>query len=339
MRALQTRETLRSTVITHRATARVPPRKIDHVAALVLLCAAAVLCALPVCAGGTLRPGTVFRDCARICPEMVVLAPGSYLMGSRADDPHQGKDGEEQPQHRVSIAYAFAVGKFEVTRDEYAAFVQDTGLADPDGCNVHEPPRWPTIMGLNWHDAGFPQTGRNPVVCVSWSEAEAYTRWLSRKSGQRYRLLSEAEWEYADRAGTQTQAYWGDDPGEACKYANGVDATLTERFPRGRWQDRVACHDGQIFTAPVGSYLPNAFGLYDMEGNAFEWVEDCWSDNYQGAPKDGSARITDADCSNRVNRGGSWTSIPTGLRSAHRGVDHFENTRVVDLGFRVARSL
>ena len=270
---------------------------------------------------------------------MVVLPRGGYLMGSPADDPHQGKDGEEQPQHRVDIGYGFAVGRFEVTRDEYAAFVHDAGLADPHGCNVHEPPRWPTIMGLNWHNTGFPQSGRDPVVCVSWLEAEAYTRWLSQKTGRRYRLLSEAEWEYADRAGTQTQAYWGDDSAEACRYANGVDATLTERFPKGRWEDRVPCHDRHIFTAPVGSFEPNAFGLYDMEGNAFEWVEDCWADNYRDAPADGSARTASADCSNRVNRGGSWTSIPTGLRSAHRGIDNFENTRVVDLGFRVARDL
>ena len=305
-------------------------------ASLLLLCAS---WALAVPAKEALRSGGVFRDCASGCPEMVVVPAGSYLMGSRPEDVQQGKDGEEQPQHRVEIGYAFAVGRFEVTRDEYAAFVRDTALADPDGCNVHEPPRWPTIMGLNWHNTGFPQGGRDPVVCVSWLEAEAYTRWLSHKTGHHYRLLSEAEWEYADRAGTQSEAYWGDDPNAACEYANGVDATLTERFPKGRWEERVPCHDGHIFTAPVGSYRPNAFGLYDMEGNAFEWVEDCWADNYQGAPADGSARTAGADCGNRVNRGGSWTSIPTGLRSAHRGLDNFENTRVVDLGFRVARNL
>ena len=242
-------------------------------ASLVLLCAG---CVLATSAKKALRPGSVFRDCAVVCPAMVVLPPGSYLMGSPPEDPHQGKDGEEQ---------------------------------------------------------------LDPVVCVSWLEAATYTRWLSQKTGHRYRLLSEAEWEYADRAGTQSQAYWGDDPNEACAYTNGVDATLTERFPRGRWEDRVPCHDGHIFTAPVGSYRPNAFGLYDMEGNAFEWVEDCWAHNYQGAPADGSARTAGADCANRVNRGGSWTSIPTGLRSAHRGLDNFENTRVVDLGFRVTRSL
>jgi formylglycine-generating enzyme required for sulfatase activity len=131
-------------------------------------------------------------------------------------------------------------------------------------------------------DEAAAQTGRDPVVCVSWKEAQAYASWLSHKTSHSYRLLSEAEWEYADRAGTDSPAYWGDDPNEACKYANGVDATLTERFPKGKWEDRVSCHDGFVFTAPVGSFKPNAFGLYDMEGNAFEWVEDCLSEITRG---------------------------------------------------------
>jgi sulfatase modifying factor 1 len=285
------------------------------------------------------KPGTSFRDCADVCPEMVVIPPGSYLMGATPDDPNQNPAAEEQPQHRVTISYPLAVGKFEVTRDEYAAFVADTALTDPDSCNVHEPPRWPTIMGLNWHNTGFPQTGRHPVVCVSWLEASAFTEWLSKKTGHRYRLLSEAEWEYADRAGTISQAYWGDNQDDACLYANGIDATLTERFPKGKWETAVTCHDGYIHTAPVGSFKPNAFGLYDMEGNVFEWVEDCWIPGYKHAPNNGSARVTRPDCNERVNRGGSWTAMPTGLRSAHRGDDNYERTRVVDLGFRVAREL
>jgi formylglycine-generating enzyme len=282
------------------------------------------------------KAGASFRDCQEVCPEMVVVPPGRFLMGSPPNDLHQNAEGQERPQHAVTIAHAFAVGKFEVTRDEYAAFVRETHLADPDGCNVHEPPRWPTIRGLNWHNTGFPQTGRDPVVCVSWQETQAYLKWLSQKAGHPYRLLTEAEWEYADRAGTTTQAYWGDDPATACKYANGVDATLTERFPEVPWQEVIPCRDGYAFTAPVGSFAPNGFGLYDMEGNVFEWVEDCWVESFERAPADGSAR-TDGDCTKRVNRGGSWTSNPTGLRAAHRDEDHFEKTRVVDLGFRVAR--
>jgi formylglycine-generating enzyme len=293
-------------------------------------------------AAHTYRASVPFRDCQDVCPEMVPVPLGNFLMGSLGTDEHQGKDGEERPQHRVTIAYAFAVGKFEITRDEFAAFARETSLQDPQGCNVHEPSRepshWPTIMGLSWHSVPFPQTGRDPVVCVSWREAQAYTQWLSKKTGQTYRLLSEAEWEYADRAGTKTQAFWGDDQSKACEYANGVDLTLVERFPNAKWENVVKCHDGYVFTSPVGSFKGNQFGLYDMEGNAFEWVADCWVNNYKGAPTDGSPRL-DGDCGKRVNRGGSWTSTPTGLRSTHRDEDNVERTRVVDLGFRVARTL
>lgn len=289
-----------------------------------------------------------FRDCPGICPEMVVVPPGTYLMGSPARNPHEAINGIEEPQHRVSIRYAFAVGRFEVTRDEYARFALETHLRDPAGCNVHEPPNWPEKRGLNWHTTPFPQTGRDPVVCVSWDEAQAYTRWLSRKTGHGYRLLSEAEWEYADRAGATTESFWGDDERRACKYANGVDLTLVERLPpEAKWEVAaprnpnpghvLPCHDGHVFTAPVGSYKPNAFGLYDTEGNVAEWVEDCWTPNYDGAPTDGSPR-TDGDCAVRVNRGPAWDSNPTGLRSAYRWNDD-AGLHVVDLGFRIARDL
>ena len=283
-------------------------------------------------------PGEVLHDCPKVCPEMVVVPPGTYLMGSPAGDPRQRKDGAEQPQHRVSIRYAFAVGEYDVTRDQYAVFAEATHLQDPDGCNVHEPPRWPKIMGLSWHVTPYRQTGSDPVVCVSWEEARAYVGWMSKKTGHFYRLLSEAEWEYAARAGTTTEAFWGNDERSDCQYANGVDLTLGARFPTAKWEGVVPCHDGYVNTAPVGSFKHNPFGLYDTAGNVFEWTADCWVKNYDGAPTDGSAR-TDGDCSKRVNRGGSWTSNPTGLRSAYRDWDDASRTRVVDLGFRVARDL
>jgi formylglycine-generating enzyme len=279
---------------------------------------------------------------------MVVVPPGTYVMGSPSEDPHQAKNAIEQPQHRVTINHAFAVGKFEVTREEYARFALQTRLRDPDGCNVHEPPNWVKRARLNWHTTPFPQTRRDPVVCVSWEEARAYTQRLSEHTGHSYRLLSEAEWEYVARAGTTTQAFWGEDERQACEYGNGVDLTLVARFPKTDWEgpaprnpspERVLpCRDGHVFTAPVGSYRPNAFGLYDTAGNVAEWTADCLVRNYASAPTDGSAR-TDGDCSKRVNRGGSWTSNPTGLRSAYRGWDDASSTRVVDLGFRLARDL
>jgi|SRR5579863_389745 len=278
--------------------------------------------------------GSVFRDCQRVCPQMVVLPRGSFLMGSPVTEAGRDSD-EEDPQHRVTIDYDFAVGKFPVTREEYGQFVQATGQPDPAGCNIHQPPHWPTVAGLNWHHTGFIQTARHPAVCVGWQEAQAYVRWLSRKAGHEYRLLSESEWEYAARAGTTTADYWGDRQEDACLYANGVDLTMQERF-----SDREVvqpCRDGYVYTAPVGSFRPNAFGLYDMMGNVFEMLADCYEKTYRGAPTDGSPKTT-ATCACRSNRGGSWTSTPSGLRAAYRACD-MEDTRVVDLGFRVARRL
>lgn len=255
-------------------------------------------------------------------------------MGSPAGEVGR-ESAMEDPQHLVSISYDFAIGRFEVTRDEFSAFVRATGLADPPGCNVHQPPHWPTTKGLNWHNPGFQQSGRHPVVCVSWKEAQAYVVWLSKKTGHQYRLLSESEWEYAARAGTTMADYWGDSQSDACAYANGADFTMKEQYP-----DREAaqpCQDGYVYTAPVGSFKANEFGLHDMMGNVFEMLADCYERTYQGAPTDGSPKITTA-CKCRSNRGGSWTSTPTGLRAAYRDCDK-EDTRVVDLGFRVARSL
>jgi len=282
----------------------------------------------------THAPGSSFRDCAGVCPEMVVMPQGSFLMGSPASEiGHEA--AMEDPQHRVTIGYDFAMGKFEVTRDEFGAFARATQLPDPPGCNVHQPPHWPTIKGLSWHSPGFEQTGRDPAICVSWKDAQAYVEWLTMKTGYPYRLPSESEWEYAARAGTETADYWGDSQSEACAYANGADLTMQEHFP-----DQVAaqpCHDGFVYTAPVGSFKPNAFGLYDMMGNVFEMLTDCYERTYQDAPADGSPKVT-AACACRSNRGGSWTSTPTGLRAAYRDCDK-EDTRVVDLGFRVARRL
>jgi formylglycine-generating enzyme required for sulfatase activity len=291
----------------------------------------------PTAAAQERKAGATFRDCPE-CPEMVVVPDGTFLMGSPRTEAGRDVDGSEDPQHQVTIAYAFAVGKYEVTRDEYARFVKETGLADPAGCNIHRatPPHWPTIKGLNWHNTGFSQTGRDPAVCVAWKEAQAYAAWLSKKTGKTYRLLSEAEWEYAARAGTTAAAYWGEKQEDACAYANGSDLTRKEKFPE--WQADQPCHDGFVYTAPVGSFKPNAFGLYDMMGNVFEMTADCLYVNYLDAPADGSPRTTD-DCQNRINRGGSWTSTPGGLRSAARAYDDIAMTRVVDLGFRVARGL
>ena len=270
---------------------------------------------------------------------MVVVPAGRFIMGSTRAEAGQDYDGSEEPMHQVTIARAFAVGKYEVTRDEWARFVADTRQPDPAGCNIHSAPgmHWPTIPGLNWHNTGFAQTERDPAVCLSWNEAQRFIAWLNQRTGQHYRMLSEAEWEYAARAGTTSAHYWGDgDDQSACLYANGSDITRKEHDPI--FSADQNCRDGFVNTSPAGSFRPNAFGLYDMMGNVAEMTEDCFNQNYRGAPTDGSAWLS-GDCRNRVNRGDTWTSTPGRLRSAARGYDDAFTTRVVDLGFRLARSI
>ena len=155
-----------------------------------------------------------------------------------------------------------------------------------------------------WRSPGFRQTDREPVVCVNWEDARAYTRWLSKKTGKRYRLLSEAEWEYAARGGKRTSYYWGEASWKECAHANGADRTFKKRYRN--YPFKVAsCRDDFVQTAPVGSISANGFGLHDIMGNVKKWVADCWNRNYRGAPADGSA-WAGGDCSKRVTRGGSW---------------------------------
>jgi len=252
--------------------------------------------------------GDEFQDCA-VCPEMVVVPPGSFLMGSSED---KGSDNEK-PQHEVVIAQPFAVGKYEVARGEYAAFAATGGHKPGIGCALWSRGEWDPFA--DWEAPGFSQTDRDPAVCVSWDDAQAYVRWLASKAGRPYRLLSEAEWEYASRAGTTTRYFWGDKiTPEDANYGG---------------------HVGK--TTEVGSYLPNFWGLYDVHGNVWEWVEDCWNESYEGAPSDGSA-WTSGECDRRVLRGGSWSAKPEGLRAAVRGVGGPDG-RIDFLGIRVARML
>ena len=237
------------------------------------------------------RPGRVFKDCAD-CPEMVVVPSGAFRMG----DLQGGGDSDEKPVHDVRIGYSFAVGKFEVTFTEWDACVS------AGGCGGYRPA-----------DQGWGR-GWRPVMKVSWDDAQAYVSWLSAKTGQSYRLLSEAEWEYVARAGTGTKYSWGN------------------QF------DSAKANNNGSTTRPVGSYEPNGFGLYDVHGNVWEWVEDCWHDDYNGAPTDGSAWTSGGDCSFRVLRGGAWVNYPRDLRAANRGRDGTGN-RYSNYGFRLARTL
>ncbi|WP_244553512.1 formylglycine-generating enzyme family protein [Nitrobacter vulgaris] len=248
----------------------------------------------------SLKAKDVFKDCAN-CPEMVVVPAGSFEMGSPTSEP--GHSAEEGPQHLVTIARPFAVGQSEVTFDEWDACVAE------GGCNGYKP-----------SDEGWGR-GRRPVVNVSWDDAQSYVTWLSKKTGKSYRLLSGSEYEYAMRAGTQTVYPWGDTVGTNNANCHSCGS---------QWDAKQ--------TAPVGSFPPNGFGLYDMVGNVREWTEDCYHDTYNGSPTDGSAWIKGGDCYHRVVRGGSFLLAPAFLRSASR-YWFTSDYRLRYLGFRVARTL
>ena len=282
----------------------------------------------------------VFRDCPD-CPEMVVVPAGTFRMGSDRDD-DWGR-GDERPQHRVSVG-RFALGRYEVTRAEYEAFVSATGHSDGSRCVTDDGRgnwEWRGRNGASWRDPRFPQGDDHPVVCVSWEDVQSYVRWLSRKTGESYRLPSEAEWEYAARAGTGTRRYWGDSPSGQCGRANGADASLRRQYRRVQGLDFdhvMSCDDGMAHTAPAGSYEANVFGLFDVLGNVWEWTEDCWHENYARAPSDGSAWTRGGECGRRVLRGGSWDDYPRLLRSADRRRST-TGRRSGYAGFRVSRTL
>jgi formylglycine-generating enzyme required for sulfatase activity len=259
-----------------------------------------------------LPAGSAFRDCAH-CPEMLVVPPGQFLMGSRPTE--TGRFEDESPAHRVTITKPFAVGKFEVTFEEWNACVEDGACAP-----------------LGNHGSGLK---RHPVVNVSYEQAIGFTEWLSGRTGKKYRLLSEAEWEYAARAGTDEVGFWGNSPDRACQFANVYDETAKAAHSFG-WEN-FPCDDGYANTGPVGSFEPNGFGLYDMLGNVWEWVDDCYNGSYAGAPTDGRVWRT-GDCSRRVNRGGGWYGPPRFMRFAER--DALPPLKSDDrVGFRVARTL
>jgi formylglycine-generating enzyme required for sulfatase activity/predicted Ser/Thr protein kinase len=274
--------------------------------------------------------GDVFRDCAS-CPLMKVLAPAKYVQGSADDDPDA--QSFEKPRHAVVIARPIAFGEYEVTRAQYGAFVEETHRQSTGGCSIYDG-EWTKHSELDWSRVGFAQTASHPATCVSWQDAKAYVSWLSAKTSHVYRLPSASEWEYAARAGSEGSRPWGASTKDACAAANVADESAAERFPG--W-DVHTCNDGYVFTAPVGAFAANAFGLNDMFGNVFEWVEDCWHDSYQGAPLDGSAWVG-TGCDQREMRGGSWFTTPAFVRAAYR--NRFEpDYRSNSIGFRVVRDM
>jgi len=296
--------------------------------------------------GGSETRGRTFRDCAD-CPEMVSIPAGSFMMGAQAGE--AGSDDFERPQRKVNVR-KFAAGKFDVTRGEWAAFAKATNRATAGGC------AWASAASdgdldpkASWQRLDFEQDDHHPVVCVSWGDAQDYVRWLSKKAGHGYRLLTEAEWEYAARAGTSTPYPWGKNAThEQANY--GADECCSGLASgRDRW----------VKTSPVGSFPANDFGLYDMHGNVLQWVQDCFSDSYLETAADGSAYekvvklksngpfadlAGTSSCSYRMMRGGDWGDPPRMIRSAFRNYAPpqgatIENYRSGGGGFRVARSL
>ena len=242
-------------------------------------------------------PGETFQDCDE-CPKMIVVPSGRFTMGASSSE---GGDSDERPMRRVRIDYQFAVGVYEVTFAEWYACV------DAGGCGNYIP-----------DDMGW-GLGNRPVINVSWEDAQSYVRWLSARTGKTYRLLSESEWEYVARAGTGTAYSWGDSIGVNRANCDGCGS---------QWDNKK--------TAPVGSFEANGWSVHDMHGNVQEWVQDCWHDNYEDAPSDGSA-WTSETCDKHVSRGGSWVSYPRSLRSASRARNS-TGSRDGSLGFRIARS-
>ena len=257
------------------------------------------------------NPGERFRDCPE-CPEMVVVPAGSFLMGSPESE--EGRAYSEGPQHRVTIPAPFAVGVYEVTQEEWL-FCEDNLVFEHLSDGFSRLVQCPTISYLIDGSNDYFFGDRAPQIRVNWQHAQAYVEWLSGKTGEEYRLLSEAEWEYAARAGTTTRYSFGDE-------ITPSDANYGENIGK---------------TQPVGSYRANGFGLYDMHGNVWEWVQDCWNRRYLGAPNNGDAWERE-NCSWGVLRGGSWNDDSEYLRSAERHRGH-TRARNYSIGFRVARTL
>src|ERR1700693_6185899 len=285
-----------------------------------------------------LKPRDSFKECAQ-CPEMVVVPAGSFTMGSPEGE--KDRNNDEGPQRTVTIGKPFGVGKFHVTVDQFAAFVTETGYDAGSKCWTFEDGKAEERQGRSWRNPSFTQGGSHPAVCVTWTDAEAYVAWLARKTGKTYRLPTEAEWEYAARARTAPGAYprysFGDDEKDLCRYGNGVDQRAKSTIPGATNSAIASCDDGYAYTSPAGSFAANGFGLFDMQGNAWQWTEDCYHDSYAGAPSDGSA-WTSGGLGRRVLRGGSWLYAPGYLRAAFRG-RYSSVGRTNDLGFRVGSTL
>jgi formylglycine-generating enzyme required for sulfatase activity len=269
------------------------------------------------------------RDCEQ-CPEMVVIPAGTAIVGASANDKFRNAD--ELPERTVAISQPFAVSRYEITRDQYEAFVRATHRSVGGDCLTDRRKRgdWQLDAVTTFRDPGFTQAGDHPVACVSWDEAQAYVAWLNTQTKGGYRLLTEVEWEYVARGGaTHNLIYpWGDDQSQGCPFANLFDRTTLQTYAGMDTSgykvfDPMDCADGRLNTSPVGSLQPNGFGVYDIIGNVQEWLEDCYSAS---------------DCARRLTKGGSWGSLAHNARIAER-IPYAPTHRDDSIGIRVAKTL
>ncbi len=293
----------------------------------------------------------VIADAATLWPAGLARAPstvpirkGRFTIGTtlrelRAEHLPKQFWAWERPRRRITLAHDFILGKYPVTVGEFRRFIDDSGYVVPQGAYV-----WVEGKGFQhsdtagWRDPGFPQDDRHPVTCVDFEDATAYTRWLSERTGQAWRLPSEAEWEYACRAGTRTARFWGDDRAAAAQYANVADLSLARAMQENPDPERFFQHDdGFPFTSPAGAFAPNPWGLHDMLGNVWEWCEDHYQDSYDNIPLDGTPNTTSGSSGRRVLRGASWYGYPWDVRAGYR-VGDVAGDRNSSTGLRVART-
>ncbi len=283
-----------------------------------------------------------FSDCAS-CPEMIEIPAGSVYIGSYEDE--IGRKKGERRRIKATILKPFAMATAEVTLGQFRVFMEETKYKSNIpvykgqplvGCNYFDGKGYGYIKEHNWKNPGYPQREDAPVVCVSWSDAKAYCDWLSKKTGRTYRIPSAVEFEYASRAGSSAPWFWGTNPEHACDYANIGDSAFKDKYPS---RPSFPCTDGYVYTAPVKKFKPNAFGLYDMVGNAWEWTNDCFSNDLTNAPVDGTSyEGTDEECVFRTPKGGSWISGMAWGRAAVRSRDGADYKSFM-LGFRVVAEL
>lgn len=304
------------------------------------LCFISVLCTICI----TVFAAETFQDCD-LCPQMTIIPGGTYMKGSPQNEPGRANDdrnhdedsqaGPGGTQVKVSVP-AFALGTHEVTNREFGRFVDKTGYEMRVGCIAYarRDGSWSRFPNATWNNTARPFNEDFPATCIDWHAANAYIKWLSDLSGQPFRLPTESEFEHARRAGSASAYHFGSDPVQSCRYGNVPDADYGSAAP-GR--PALKCSDGYWDLAAVGQFEPNAFGIYDITGNIWEWLSDCYEKSYANAPTDGSALLS-GDCEARSIRGGSWGYDLSSLRSADRSDDP-PDALYDGIGFRIARDL